>query len=119
MKWLSGITGLLILATAGSGCTDPEQIPIVYQVQALGSTSVTADIRYLEAGIDTIDEDDVALPWQKYLGVDSGDLVYLRAVSNGPDSVTLSAAIFLEGLVLEFMEETGINVVVAVSDTVP
>ncbi len=119
MKWLSGITGLLILAAAGSGCTDPDQVPIVYQVQALGSIGVTADIRYLEAGTDTIDEDDAALPWQKYVGVDAGDLVYLRAESNGPDSVTLSAAIFLEGLVLEFMEETGINVVVTVNDTIP
>ena len=119
MKWLSGITGLLVLAAAGSGCTDPDPIPIVYQVQALGSTDVTADIKYLEAGTDTIDEGDAALPWQKYLGMYSGDLVYLRAVSNSPDSVTLSAAIFMEGMVFQFVEETGINVVVAVNDTVP
>ena len=119
MKWLSGIAGLLVLAAAGSGCTDPDPIPLVYQIQALGSTDVTADIIYLEAGTDTIGEDDAVLPWQKYLGVYSGDMVYLRAVSNSPDSVTLSAVIFLEGTAFQFMEKSGINVVVAVNDTVP
>jgi len=119
MKWLSGIAGLLVLAASSSGCTDPDPIPLVYQVQALGSTDVTADIIYLVAGTDTIGEDGAALPWQKYLGVYSGDMVYLRAVSNSPDSVTLGAAIFLDGIAFQYLEKTGINVVVAVNDTVP
>ncbi len=119
MRRLTRIKCLLLLAAVGSGCADPEQIELVYQVQALGSTGVTADIKYLEAGTDTIGVDDAALPWQKYMGVDSGDPVYLRAVSNSPESVTLNAAIFIEGVVLEYTEETGINVVVAINDTVP
>jgi len=119
MKWLTWITGLLLLASVGSGCTDPEQVGLVYQVQTSGGAGFTADIEYLEAGTDIIGVDDAALPWQKYLDADSGDPVYLRAVSNSPDSVTLNAAIFVEGEVLEYMEETGINVVVAINDTIP
>jgi hypothetical protein len=80
---------------------------------------VTADIRYLEAGTDTLYVDESALPWQMYLEAESGDPVHLRAISRSPNSVTLNVAVFVEGAVLEYAEETGINVVVAINDTIP
>ena len=117
IKRLFGAVGILLLVAVSSKCTGPDEIDLIYQVQA-DVPGITADIEYLKAENDTVRVEGATLTWQKNLDTNAGKPVYIKARSNSPNEVTITVSIFINGQLFRFDRQKGIFVIATTSGIV-